>query len=213
MMFQSTLLAEQRRHPRVTLNLPVRLRWFTPLGQLTETTETLDVSRGGLLIARKEPCQLGAVLWVTLPFDPAASVPQPETPAHVVRVEETPSADLHIAIQLATAGGRPRAAWAVDFERREHERIPLALPLRVRPVDSPWPEETMTIDVASDGLLISTARMYDVGETVYVSLPTGGMPGPWNGGKEVPARIVRVVPSTQSVEQRVGLALRRPEKN
>lgn len=213
MMFQPTLVAEQRRRPRVTLNLPVRLRWFTPLGQFTETTETLDVSRGGLRIARTEPCQLGAVLWVTFPFDPAASVPQPETPAHVVRVERTPSESLHIALELVNAAGQPRQDRALDFERRGHERVPLALPLRVRQADSPWPEETMTIDVTSDGLLISTARLYDVGETVYVSLPAGGMPGRWNGGKEVPARIVRVVPSPQSIEQRVGLSLQTLEKN
>src|SRR5712691_4158563 len=86
-----TRIKEQRRHPRAQLNLPVRLRWPTPLGQTTEVAETLDVCRGGLLIHRRDPCPIRAHLWVTFPFDSTLPLTQPETPARIARVKTTPT--------------------------------------------------------------------------------------------------------------------------
>ncbi len=45
---------ESRQHRRVSMHLPVRLRWTAPFGQKIELGETIDVSRGGLLVSTKE---------------------------------------------------------------------------------------------------------------------------------------------------------------
>lgn len=73
-----------RQHARVRLRLPVRLRWIAPLGQQSEICETRNASRGGLLVACKEPHNEGFPLWVTFPFD-AAAPEQPEVLARVMR--------------------------------------------------------------------------------------------------------------------------------
>lgn len=207
---------EHRRHPRVQLNLPVRLRWLGPLGQLTEVTETLDVSRGGMFLYRREPCRPRALLWVTFPYDAAVRLAQPETPAHVVRVKQAPGRGYLVAVEFDTFAGQratnARARKFRDFNRRRSERIPLALPIRIRPADSPWPEETMTIDVCSDGVLFCTTRLYAPGDPVRITLPNGALRSTrlrsrWALGAEVPARVVRIARIPGSVEQQVALAL------
>ncbi len=77
-----------REHGRVRMHLPVRLRWSTPFGQKIELGETLDVSRGGLLVSTKEPHSPGVMVWVTSPFDASLRDGQPEIFARVVRCEE-----------------------------------------------------------------------------------------------------------------------------
>ena len=214
----TSLVAEQRRHPRAQLNLPVRLRWLAPLGSLTEVTQTLDVSRGGLLIHRDESCRAGATVWVAFPFDVTLSIPQPETPARVVRVRQTPSGGYLVALEFeppprrrdAAALGRVYARFA--GEHRRHERIPLALPIRVRRRDSPWPEETMTVNISSEGVLFCTTRFYAVGETLHIALPAGSFRGPWGSGAELPARVVRVARSPGRIEHQVAAVLLPPEK-
>ncbi len=206
------LIKEQRRHPRVQLNLPVRLRWPTPLGQITEVTETLDVCRGGLLVHRRDLGRVGALLWVTFPFDSSLPVTQPETPARIVRLDQTPAGDPLLAIEFEPVTKRrdANAAGELDFrparERRGSPRIPLALPIRVRPLDSPWPEETMTRDVSNGGVLFCTTRLYATGDPVHVALPMGSLVGRWASAAETPARIVRVSRLPGEVEQQVALA-------
>lgn len=74
-----------REHHRVRIHLPARLRWTTPFGQKIELSETLDVSRGGLLLSTREPHSPGASLWVTFPYDVSLPDGQPEVLARVVR--------------------------------------------------------------------------------------------------------------------------------
>jgi hypothetical protein len=74
-----------REYRRVRLRLPARLRWSTPLGQKIELPETMDVSRGGLLLSSRESHAAGVPLWVTFPYDPSVPDSQPEVLARVAR--------------------------------------------------------------------------------------------------------------------------------
>ena len=218
-----TRTKEQRRYARVQLNLSARLRWLTPLGQLTEVTETLDVSRGGLLVYLREPCRVGGAVWVTFPFESTPPLTQPETPARVVRAKTTPAGGHLAALEFealprrrdaaaARGGTYPRPAG----ERRRRERVRLALPIRVRPADSPWPEETMTIDISKDGARFCTTRLYAVGDTVYVTWAPGSFGGRMASAVELPARVVCVKKDTRlssPVWQQVAVALLPPEKS
>jgi hypothetical protein len=76
---------DRREHHRVQLRIPARLRWTTPLGQTTELSETLNVSRGGLLVPCKEYHAPGTPLWITFPYNATQPFGQPEVLAHVVR--------------------------------------------------------------------------------------------------------------------------------
>src|SRR6266571_8092594 len=91
---------ERREHRRAQLKLPVRLRWPGPLRQLMEVSETLDVSRGGLLARSSNDCRSGAPLWVTFPYDSSLSSNLPEVPARIARVERRSDDGLLIAIHL-----------------------------------------------------------------------------------------------------------------
>jgi hypothetical protein len=182
------------------------------LGQLTEVAETLDVCRGGLLVYRRDPSQVGSMLWVTFPFDSSPQLPQPEIPARVVRVKDTPTSGHLVALEFEAPLRHAAGTAAMGFDRRRHERFPLALPIRVRPSDSPWPEETMTVDLSDDGVLFCTARLYSVGDLIYVNLPTGTIRSRSSSAAEVPARVVRVVRRPDSVEQQVAVALLPPGK-
>ncbi len=203
-MLHAAVVTEQRRHARVQLNLPVRFRWLGGLGPVVEVTETLDVSRGGLLFCRSEPTQVNAKVWVTFPYQRNASTAQPETPARVVRVKNTPPSGHLVAVEFEVARRCPPPV--VALERRGSERFPLALPIRVRPAGTPWPEEAMTIDVSEGGVLFRTTRLYAAGDTVHVALPYGR----WAPAGEVLARVVRVESVPGEVELHVALAFLPP---
>jgi hypothetical protein len=81
---------QPREYHRVRICLPARLRWATPFGQKIELSETLDVSRGGLLLSARELHSAGASLWVTFPYDASLPDGQPEVLARVVRCGEAP---------------------------------------------------------------------------------------------------------------------------
>jgi hypothetical protein len=70
------------------MRLPVRLRWTTPFAQKIELAETIDVSRGGLLVSTKVPHTSGVPLWVTFPYDASLGDGQPEMLARIVRCSE-----------------------------------------------------------------------------------------------------------------------------
>jgi hypothetical protein len=89
---------DRREHHRVQLRLPARLRWTTPFGQKTEVCDTVNVSRGGVLVPCQELHAEGMALWVTFPYDAAIPYSQPEILAKVVRSVESESP--------ATQGGR-----------------------------------------------------------------------------------------------------------
>src|SRR5215831_9764127 len=80
-----------REHHRARIRLPARLRWTTPFGQKIELCETIDVSRGGLLLSSKESHSAGVPLWVTFPYDVSVPDGQPEVLARVVRCGDLPA--------------------------------------------------------------------------------------------------------------------------
>ncbi len=205
----ASVVREERRHPRAPLRLPVRLRWPSPLGQITEVSETLDVSRSGLLFSRRDPCPARARLWVAFPFDPALLLAQPEMPARVARVESRPAGGHLVAVEFDAPLRHAAQADAASLERRTSARVPLALPVRVRPADSPWPEESMTINLSNQGVLFSTARIYAPGDSLRMSLPYGR----WASVGEVNARVVRLDRRPGAIEQQVAVVLLPPEKS
>src|ERR1700687_3530926 len=93
------MMQERRKHPRAQVTMQVRLRWPGPLRQTTEITETLDVSRGGLLVYSMDGSQLGRSLWLTFPYENSMTAPEPEILAHVSRVEPRPAGGKFIAIR------------------------------------------------------------------------------------------------------------------
>jgi hypothetical protein len=80
---------DRREHHRVQLRIPTRLRWTTPFGQMTEVCETVNVSRGGILVPCQQNHAAGISLWVTFPYDASMPFGQPEISARVVRSTRT----------------------------------------------------------------------------------------------------------------------------
>lgn len=200
------LVVEQRRYFRVRLALPVRLRWRTPFGMRLEVSETLDVSRGGLLVKREEFCEPDATLWLTFPLAPEMRFGQPETPARVVRAHSLPAGGYRVSLAFESLSpvpvGIPRTG-----ERRRCTRSRLALPMRVQLEGFPWAEETMTIDVSENGALFGTSWVFQVGDSVSVELENI----PWLGQEghgALAARVVRTFLMSNTSEQRVAIHLK-----
>jgi hypothetical protein len=150
-----------------------------------ESTHTLDVSRNGIRVQRNESCESGSRVWVVFPFD-AASGPPPETPARVVRVESGACAGYQVSLQLELPSRT--ASRPTDRERRACSRISFALPIFVRALDFPWPEESMTQNISRTGARFESAHIYSAGDAVLVKIPWGDLAR----AGEIPARIVRV---------------------
>jgi hypothetical protein len=183
----ATTFLEMRKHPRAQLKLPARVRWRGPLGMRMESAHTLDVSRNGIRVQRNEYCESGSRVWVVFPFDAASAggVP-PETPARVVRVESSTGAGYQVALQLELPSRT--AARPTDRERRACSRISFALPIFVRALGFPWPEESMTQNISRVGARFESAHIYSAGDAVLAKIPWGD----WARSGEIPARIVRV---------------------
>ena len=180
---------ELRRHPRAQLKLPARIRWQGPLGMRLEITQTVDVSREGMLFRRNEACERLARVWVAFPFDPTSgAATQPETPARIIRVE--PNADGGYWIALRFESTARTGKLSADRERRSSERIPFALPIFVRPAGTPWPEEFMTQDISQHGTRFETSHIYAAGDKVLAKIPWGE----WSKAGEIAGRVVRVEP-------------------
>lgn len=183
-MVSPGLLEERRKHPRAQLRVPVRIRWRGPLGMRLEIARSLDVCRSGLLVERVEPCEVRSQVWVISPFDSRATV-QPETPGRIARVEPGNGRPSRVAIsfEISASSARPLAA-----ERRQFPRVAFALPIFVRPADSPWPEESMTMDLSAGGARFSTSRIYARGDSLLARIPWGD----WDREGEVRGRVMRV---------------------
>jgi hypothetical protein len=177
-----------RRHPRAQLKLPARIRWHGPIGMRLEVTETVDVSRDGMLFHRNEPCDRMARVWVAFPFElTAGAAAQPETPARVVRVEQDPATNGYwVAVKFENTARTPKLE--PGRERRGSERIPFALPIFVRLAGTPWPEEFMTQDISQHGTRFETSHIYAPGDKVLAKIPWGE----WSKTGEVAGRVVRV---------------------
>jgi hypothetical protein len=183
----ASTFVEMRKHPRAQLRMPARLRWRGPLGMRMETTRTIDIARGGIRIPRSESCEVGSRVWVTFPFDANTSATvQPETPAHVVRVEQNAQRgyDVSLQLELPQRGADP----AREKERRKCSRMAFAVPIFVRASGSPWPEESMTHDISRSGARFESAHIYSKGDAVLATIPWGE----WEHIGEIRARVVRV---------------------
>ena len=178
-------LEDRRKHPRAQLHIPARIRWRGPLGMRLETTRTLDVCRNGLLVERAELCEVRSQVWVVSPFDSRSTV-QPETPGRISRIEIHNGGPARVAITFDSAP--QAAARPAGQERRQHPRVSFALPIFVRPSDSPWPEESMTQDLSAGGARFSTSRIYARGDSLLAKIPWGE----WEHEGEVRGRVVRV---------------------
>ena len=154
-----------------------------------EITETIDVSRGGLLIRRSDTHPAPSRVWVAFPFNPvAAGAVQPETPARIVRSEPHPSGGYRLALRLELPqreGSRPPGS-----ERRKTPRVPFALPIFVRAQGAPWPEESMTRDISQGGAQFESAQELAHREVVLATIPWGE----WAKAGEIPGRIVHIKP-------------------
>lgn len=178
---------ERRKHPRAQLRLPARVRWQGPLGMRIETTDTVDVSREGVLVHRNEACAPLTRVWIVFPYDRnAGASAQPETPGRVSRVERDESGGYWVAIRLEAP--QRGAARSAEEERRRSERVPFALPIFVRLAGTPWPEESMTHDLSRNGARFETSHIYAAGETVIAQIPWGD----WSKKGEIHGRVVRV---------------------
>jgi PilZ domain-containing protein len=188
---------QRRQHSRVRLRLPARLRWSAPLGQRTEQCETINASRGGLLLYCSEEHAAGHPLWVAFPFDAEALGMQPETLARVTRSVKTATGDApkqwKVALQfeqtarLPFAGNGKRGA----AEKRNGAGKNFALPIRVRPLHIPWHEEAMTTEISPDKLRFVTNREYTFGERLLVSFVSRSE-APWHGDEEWEAEVTGI---------------------
>jgi PilZ domain-containing protein len=205
---------QRRQHPRARLRMPARLRWSAPLGQRIEECETINASRGGLLLACHEAHSAGHPLWVTFPFDAAASAVQPEVLARVVRCD------------VATEARESQRAVALQFERTE--LLPLggngktgglakkngagrsiALPIRVRPRSVPWHEEAMTIEAAPGKVKFLTNREYAFGERLLISFVSRS-DAPWVGDEEWEGEVTGIEMDASSDSVTVTVRRKKP---
>jgi len=185
-MPESVSPVDLRKSPRARLRLPARIRWLGPLGMRLEITETIDVSRDGLLVRRSEPCVPRARVWVAYPFDPSAAAIQPETPARVARVHGGAKGGFYVGLELQLP--TRELVRSAENEHRRTARFSFSLPIFVRPSGSQWPEESMTQNVSNSGVRFETTQTYKVGEMVRAKIPWGE----WAKTGEILGRVVRV---------------------
>lgn len=158
-----------------------------------ETTETIDVSREGLLVHRREDCDPSARVWVAFPFDTSApAANQVEVPARIVRVEQDPIGGFRVALSLETPA-RPLPLAEGD-ERRKSIRSPFAAPIFIRRTGTPWPEESMTQDISEGGARFETAQIFAAGDIIHAMIPSGE----WQKRGELTGRVMRVLAVTDA---------------
>ena len=190
-MTSALTFLESRKHPRAQRKLPTRVPWRGPLGMRMESTHTLEVSRNGIRVRRNESCESGSRVWVVFPFAAAwATGVPPETPVRVVRIESGHGKGFQVSLQLKSP---PRiASRPTDRERPACSRISFALPIFVRALGFPRPEESMTQNISRSGACFESAHIYSAGEVVLAKIPWGD----WVRAGEIPARIVPVADCT-----------------
>lgn len=122
-------------------------------------------------------------MWVTFPFDPEASMAQPEVRARVVRREAASEATAErwaMALQFEPAAGLPANNGG---SARKNGARNIALPIRVRSPNIPWHEEAMTFEVAPGKVKFVTNREYAFGERLLISFDARS-DAPWSGDEE-----------------------------
>ena len=197
-----------RAYRRVRMRLPARLRWITPFGQKIELAETMDVSRGGLLLSIRGLHAQGILLWVTFPYDAFFREGQPEAPARVVRCEQLSAAPVlfSLAIQFETQAHYARNGNGArrEPERRGSPRRSLAMPIRVHQESVPWFEEAMSLDFSPRGMRFRGQREYAAGELLRIALEDVSSAS-WPGSGEFRAKVVRIAPVQDGVAVDVGV--------
>jgi hypothetical protein len=172
----------------VRLRLPARLRWSAPFGPQSEVTETIDVSRGGLLLEARAEHAPGTRVWVSFPFDETQDQ-QPEIAARVVR-SGNGTGPRTVALELLEQRARAKSNGGPREERRGEHRSAIAVPVWVRPQYAPWSEQAMTIDVSASGLRFATCREYAPGEQLLVKFGAVA-PARWTADGEERVRVTR----------------------
>lgn len=228
-MFDRTLIAERparemRRFRRIPLMVGVRLRWAGALGLETETTETRDTSRGGILVTSDRERRAGSPVWVTLPFAQGEAACVPEFPAHVAYAYFTASGGVRVGIAFDANGShrthsngnshkngahsnarfslwqRAKVAIFGHEEKRRFERARVAIPILVRREDSPWPDEAISVNLSAGGFEFCSRQIYAAGEKLEAEVPDGR----WAGAGRHVARVLRVRDGDGSLLQSVA---------
>lgn len=190
------------------MRLPARLRRTSPFGQKIELAETMDVSRGGLLLSSRELHAPGVQLWVTLPYDASLREGQPEVAARVVRCEQLSAAPVlfSLAIQFEAQARSPHNGNSArrEPERRGSPRRSLSMPIRVHQENVPWFEEAMSLDLSPRGMRFRGQREYAAGELLRIALEDASSAA-WPGSGEFRAKVVRVAPVQDGAAVDVGV--------
>ncbi|MGH9593734.1 MAG: PilZ domain-containing protein [Bryobacteraceae bacterium] len=166
----------------------MRLRWLGPFGLEVELSETLETGRGGMLTASHEARRAGAAVWVTFPYDAGLSQAVPEVAARVAHSRTTEEGRNLVGLAFAPRITFTREGARGADDRRGEDRVPLALPITIEREDSPWPDETMTVDMSPRGVLYCTLRVYEAGEVIEVMVQSGR----WVTGGRRKAKVARV---------------------
>jgi hypothetical protein len=157
------------------------------LGQRIEQCETVNASRGGLLVECYEAHVAGLSLWVTFPFDADASTTQPEVLARVLRSAEASEGNGErwaVALQFERPGSLPgHNGKTSGIAKKNGAGRNIALPIRVRQPNVPWHEEAMTFEVAPGKVKFVTNREYAFGERLLISFDARS-DAPWSGDEE-----------------------------
>src|SRR5713101_4567387 len=155
---------DRRKHGRVQMRLPVRIRWLSPFRLQEEVQQTEDVSRGGLKVSISVSAVAGTHLWVTYPYDSSLPEGQPEMLVRIVRCQPRAGGGATLAGKYETLVSLTGAAeYGRTFlaERRASRRRPVAMRARVRPEHLPWFDEVMTVDFSDEGLRFLSCREYE----------------------------------------------------
>ncbi|MGH9774838.1 MAG: hypothetical protein ACRD50_07805 [Candidatus Acidiferrales bacterium] len=179
-------ISDRRRYGRAQVHLPVRLRWLGPFRSEIEITRTLDAGRDGFRFRRDEICTPGSRVWTTLPFHAETAEPLPEIPSRIIWVRQSLTGGFEVAVRFDEAA--PQVSAFTGPDRRSSRRVALAMPLRVLCEDAPWPEDTITLDVAESSLAFVSARVHHAGDAVRLEMSWGR----WMRHGPVPGRIERI---------------------
>lgn len=107
---------------------------------------------------------------------------------------------MHLLGPARTNGNRTRPVR----ERRGSPRRFLAVPIRVRPEQVPWFEETVSLDFSARGMRFRSDREHTEGEVLAITFEAPS-PARWPGPVEFRAKVVRVFPPADGAWLDVGV--------
>ena len=93
---------DQRTNRRSSLKLPISIRAHVPDFEITELTETVNVSRSGVYFFSDKPYQWQRDVRVVVPHDRRADAQNIESPATIVRIDQKPGQPMRgIALHMS----------------------------------------------------------------------------------------------------------------